>query len=465
MSTSEVHAPVPDSMVGPWRIIERVGRGTFGIVYRVCLAEAPGSGEYALKLARQARDMRFEREGELLSRIHHPHVPALRELGVWQVTQHRWHPYVVMQWVEGVPLYLWAKQRSLTSRQISKVLGQVARALEATHRHGLHRDVKGDNVLVTSGGDAVLVDFGCCWFEGAAELTVGVLPPGTRTYRSPEALRHEREARPGARYTGTPADDVYALGMTAYHLVTGTYPRRGTDEAPCLLPPSELATVAPELEALILRMLSEAPEARGTAGELAQALEQATLSAGPMADERVRPSRSMLPTERAARPGPTRWHLASQALRRHSKLLAVAGALAVGVLAGVLLPPLFSRRGSKEPPEQLAAVEREEREDADGAEQSVGLADGGVDDSVLAAAEKAAPYGVPADVLGQPLPKRPQPGQRRPPCLPTYQRAINGLCWWINGPPPCEDSYEHEDRCYTPVVPTTRPPTPTSEEP
>jgi serine/threonine protein kinase len=461
MTEPEAQAPTPGSLIGPWRILERMGSGTFGIVYRVCLAEDPGAGEYALKLARYSGDLRFEREGELLSRIRHPHVPGLRDRGVWQGSQRGWYPYIVMQWVEGLPLYLWAKQRGITSRQALRVLGQVARALEAAHRHGVHRDVKGDNVVVTSVGDAVLVDFGCCWYEGARELTVGVLPPGTRAYRSPQALRHEREGNPAERYVGTPADDVYALGVTAYHLVTGIYPPQGTEDAPRLLPPSELATVAPELEALILRMLSEAPEARGAAGEIAEALEQAVKSAGPLADERVRPSHSMLPTERASRPGPTRWHLASQALRRHSKLLAVIGSLAVGALAVVLLPPP-QPLNIGERLEPLAAIEEEKKEDAGVDERVVGLADGGVDE-VLAAVEAQPSYGVPG-VLGRSLPKTAAPGQRRSPCEPERQKAINGLCWWVHPwKPPCGDDYEYEGRCYAPVVLNTRPPT--TEEP
>jgi serine/threonine protein kinase len=407
--------------------------------------------------------LRFEREGELLSRICHPHVPGLRDRGVWQGSQRKWYPYIIMQWVEGLPLYLWAKQRGITSRQALRVLAQMARALEATHRQGVHRDVKGDNVLVTSEGDAVLVDFGCCWYEGARQLTLGLLPPGTRNYRSPEALRHEREGNPADRYVGTPADDVYALGVMAYHLVTGTYPLQGSEGAPRLLPPSELAIVAPELEALILRMLSEAPEGRGTAGELAQALELAANGSAPDADVRVRPSRSMLPTERATRPGPTRWHLARQAMRKYSKVLAVAGALAAGLLVVVLLPPLREFDfGSRLAP--LASVKEEEQEDAGVNERVVGLADGGVDE-VLAAAEAASSYGVPTYVLSRPVPTTPRPGQKRPPCLPEKQRAINGVCWWVQAwKPPCEEAFEHDGRCYTPVVPDTPRP-PTAEEP
>jgi hypothetical protein len=459
MRSFEVHAPAPGSLIGPWRVLERTGGGNFGIVYRVCLAEDPRAGEYALKLARHAGDQRFEREGELISRIRHPHVPGLRERGVWQSRQGRLYPYLTMQWVEGLTLYFWAKQRGITVRQAMRVLGQVARALEATHRHGVHRDVKGDNVLVTSEGDAVLVDFGCCWYEGARPLTMGGLPPGTWPYRSPQALRHEREGNPEDGYECTPADDVYALGMMAYHLVTGSYPPRGTEDAPCLLPPSELATVAPELGGLILRMLSENPTARGTAGELAEALERAEKSAGPVADERVRPSYSMLPTERASRPGPTRWHLASQALRRHAAHLAVAGALAACLLVVVLLPPL------PEQPAWFVITEEEEPADVGSEEQAVGLADGGVD-GVLASAG-APPYAIPGDQVGEAIPTKPYPGQKRPPCQPIAQRAINGGCWSLinTRKPPCEDYYEHDGKCYSPVFPPSALRPPTSEEP
>ncbi|HEX8706598.1 MAG TPA: serine/threonine-protein kinase [Myxococcaceae bacterium] len=472
---SDPHAPVSAATVGRWRILERVGAGNNGIIYRVCLAEQPGEGEYALKMARESEDPRFEREAELLSRLAHPHVPALRERGVWKAPWGSKYPYFVMQWVEGVPLYDWAARHGLTSRQGLRVLAQVARALEATHALGMHRDVKGDNVLVTPEGRAVLVDFGCCWYEGARPLTETPVPPGTGPYRSPRCLRFQHRFRNDfeARYDYQPEDDVYALGVTAYFLVTGSYPRTGSERreearhatAPRMRPPSELATVAPELEALILRMLSEEPEARGTAGALAEALEQAAKEAGPVADERVVPSRSLLPTKCTARPGPTRWHLARQAARRvareHSAALCVAGILSACLLGGLALLSL------PEHPVQLAAEEQEQEDAGAEEERAVGLADAGVDDSVLASAESQPAYGGPGFVLGEPIPKKPEPGQKRPPCNPAEQRAINGLCWWVhhNKKPPCEDAFEHEDRCYTPVIPPNRIRPPTSEEP
>jgi hypothetical protein len=465
-TSSNPQASRRNATVGRWRVLGRVGSGNNGIIYEVCIAEHPSEGVYALKMARESRDPRFEREAELLSRLAHPHVPRLMERGVWKGPLGREYPFLVMQWVEGVPLYDWAARRGgITSRQALRLLAQLARALEAVHAVGaVHRDVKGDNVLVTSEGHAVLLDFGCCSYEGARPLTDTTVPPGTRPYRSPQCLcfKHRFQNDFHARYEHRPEDDLYSLGVTAYFLVTGTYPPPGTDperceeegraSAPRKLPPSELATLAPELEALMLRMLSEYPAVRGTAASLAEALERAAVSAGPQADLPVRPTRAMLPTERAPRPGPTRWQLAGQAARRVAKhtsmALFVAGALAVCLAAVLLLPPSPERPAHFAPEEEQAAAER------------VGVADAGVDGSMLASVQPT--YRVPG--VREPIPEKPERGWKRPPCRPD-ERAINGACWYtMTRKPPCEEAYEHGAECLLPIQARTGRPT-TSQEP
>jgi hypothetical protein len=203
-------------------------------------------------------------------------------------------------------------------------LAQLASALAALHAQGLvHRDVKGANILVRrSDNRAVLTDFGTGIYPGAATLTPPMVFPGTPAYRSPESwlfeLRFYRE--PAARYHAGPADDLYSLGATACALLTGKYPEPGEpsqDEhgtwhlEAVLLPPALLSNprVEPRLRALVLRMLSVRPEERGTASELAEALELAAEhpapeSAQPCFTGQALPPSAQPPEQAAAAPGP-----------------------------------------------------------------------------------------------------------------------------------------------------------------
>jgi serine/threonine protein kinase len=288
----------PGSVVGPWRIEGHAGRGTYGAVFRARRAGHPGSVPVALKMAVFPYDPRFLREVELLSRVPHPAVPQLLDRGWWTIDERRVHPYLVMEWVNGLPLYAWAQAHPPSCRRLLQVVAQVAWGLEALHRAGgLHRDVKGDNILVEPEGRAFLTDFGSGTWAGAHPLTDSLMPPGTREYRGPEALRfqwhHLRQRE--AHYEARTFDDLYALGVSVYRLVTGLYPPPGTDpEArleplplppPLREPPQRLnPRVIPELAALIEQMLAAEPEARGLARDVALAAEAAAEHAGPEAD-------------------------------------------------------------------------------------------------------------------------------------------------------------------------------------
>jgi len=437
--------------IGPWRVVRCAGQGMFGTVYRVQRAEPEDPRHFALKLARYPNDPRFQREVELLRRIEHPSVPRLHEAGVWKHGSGEPRAYFVMDLVEGVPLYRWAAGRRVSSREVLKVVGQVARALEATHAvGGLHRDVKGDNVLVRAGDSAaVLVDFGAGTFRGAPALTWHALPPGTPPYRSPEALRFYVRWRPesGAPYEATPADDLYALGVMAYRLVTGTYPpphvqvevgEREEDDTPKWVAPEQVATVSRKLAALIRQLLSVQPEARGSARQVAEAAERAARREGRGADVPI--------TARTARkaPAPQSW---SRALRpmlvRACGLAAAAG---VGmVLALWLVAP---RRAGRQAPVQAGTVEG----------NTVGLAEA---DEVGQASESRQTDDAQTGIALE-MPKEPLPGQMRPPCKTEYEDEIRGGCWVLLGKkkPPCgKGSYEWKGFCYWPKYPAVRPDT------
>ncbi|ADO74045.1 serine/threonine-protein kinase [Stigmatella aurantiaca] len=431
-----------------WEVDERAGYGTYGAVYRAHRVGQTEGPPVALKLARYPDDPRFNREAELLTRIRHPGVPRLLGRGTWTGGPGRaTHPYLVMQWVEGLPLYDCAKKQPLTPRQMLRLLAQVARALEATHAcRGLHRDLKGDNILVTPGGRAFLMDFGCGTWAGAPPLTEGVLAPGTRNYRSPQALRfpgHHRHAF-APRYRATPADDVYALGVTAYRLCTGVYPfLAGNDERGTLkglVPPGRLTPLAPTLEALILRMLSDKPQDRGSAAELAAAMETMAATFDTEPDTSGAPPSEPVSLDRPAVLSEGTAPSISELHPGEVWPWAVLP-LAIGFLVLLLGNLRVEELGSS--PSTLQ----------DGGTR--GVADTAVEELPASVTRAPKPRGLSLD-----MPKEPLLGQRRPPCPPP-EISIRGGCWVpMRGNPPCEEgAYAWKDACYYPVSSPQRPST------
>ena len=446
--------------VGPWRVLERRGLGVYGAVYRAIDAQAP-SGFVALKLALHPRDERFAREVELLSRIRHPNVPRLVDQGVWQQSSGPDFPYLAMELVDGVSLYEWAHEQRPTSRRVRHVLASLARALEATHASGgVHRDVKGDNVLVSNAdGRAFLTDFGSGHYVGAATLTQPPFPPGTPAYRSPEAWRSVRlpMRAPLVPYAPGPADDVFALGVTAFRLVTDEYPFPSEDafrlgQAEDAGAPSARALnprCCQELSALTSRMLSLRPEARGSARELAEALEQAVHHAGPEADVPLFGRDAPRPEESRAELRPLPRRPLERSRRVWLSAASLAGALALG--AGWMLR---ARPGEESEQEHASVVEAAK----DGGTVAVG-------DSALSAPEPLSQAPFAWSTIAEEMPPRPFQGQRRPDAngrCPKSQVPIHGGCWiklTMELKDCGEDRYVYKGACYTPAIAPERPST------
>jgi eukaryotic-like serine/threonine-protein kinase len=417
----------PGTALGAWQVVRWHARGGNGTVYQACKQGHAGAAPVALKLALSPEDRRFGREAELLSRVHHPHVPRLLESGQWRHPSGASYPYLAMEWVEGMPLYAWGQEASLSSRQVMRVLAQLARALEATHAAcGVHRDFKGDNVLVQPDtGRASLMDFGSGIWSGASRLTEDPLPPGTRPYRSPEALRFPAQ-HPMARYEATALDDVYALGVTAYRWVTGVYPSSVFPPRSCrALNPK----VAPSLALIIERMLAEGPEARSSASDLAMALEAAARKTGAEADVPLFFSTSL--PKAPAMP-----------LRKRAYAAATLGILLV-VIGGLSLMRFPTTGGATGPKDSETAAGLATA----ASEEPVGSQDG--------------PSGSRAVTLD--MPQRPLPGQLRPDasgrCPGRNHTPLRGGCWRAlkGGAENCaEDEYLHKGECYAPVFPRGR---------
>ncbi len=480
-------AKTPDSLrmgdlVGPWQVEGHAGRGSYGAVYRARRAGSPHSKPVALKIAVFPSDPRFNREVGLLSRHRHPGIPELLDQGVWHASADKAHPFFVMEWIRGRSLYEWARVQNPSCREVLWVLAQVARTLEMLHRgECLHRDIKGDNLLVEPKGRAVLTDFGSGIWKGAPPLTEWGVPPNTREYRSPESLRFEwlHYRKHGALYETRPADDIYALGVTAYRLVTGVYPPPGTDpealkeqlqvELPRRRPVHEFnRRVVPELAALIERMLAREPEARSTAREVAEAAESAVELARPEANvpfldlEWPEARAQAVPAPVVPVPaGENRPQSDGPGQEGHQAKPAVMAAFGSGLGAafGAFLVLLLMR---PEPPREPQAV----RWLATPEEVAPFTPDAGVGEEALQSVQdvekRVGPWVL---SLGRPMPSKPYPDQRRPPCE-RGETEINGGCWVgvLGEKPPCgEKMFEYQGACY--FASFTGPKTPTSGEP
>ncbi|RKH59681.1 serine/threonine protein kinase [Corallococcus interemptor] len=260
----------PGTDIGGYLVEEKLGAGGFGAVYRA----RRGGRRYALKLIPLWGLAEWaEREVAILLRLKHSNLVRIRGHGQWPDEAPQSF-FIVMDYVEGRRLDVWAKEENPSAREVVlKVLG-VARGLGAAHRAKVvHRDLKESNIIErASDGEAVVVDFGAGGYESAPSITGGVLPPGTPEYRAPEAWRFQQEHgdERGRSYQPSPSDDLYSLGVVLYWLLTGRQPFL-PDEAAGVeavlnrapKPPHVLNPRVPEaLSAVCMRLLAKEPEER-----------------------------------------------------------------------------------------------------------------------------------------------------------------------------------------------------------
>jgi serine/threonine-protein kinase len=262
-------------LAGRYRLLERLGRGGFGVVWRA--EDAVLEREVAVKtLALAAPDetalARFEREARALARLDHPNVVAVFDSGFDGGTA-----YMVMQLVSGPSLAtVLAEEGPLPIDRELDYGAQAAAGLAAAHAAGLvHRDVSPANLLLDRGDVVKLVDFGIARLvEGSMTLTATGTVFATPGYVAPEQAE------------GRPADarsDLYALGCVLYALLTGDPPflaehplgviQQHLTQPPLPLP-ARRADVPAELDRLVRALLAKDPRDRpGDAGEVARRLE------------------------------------------------------------------------------------------------------------------------------------------------------------------------------------------------
>ncbi len=266
--------------LGPYEIIEEIGRGGMATVYRgyqgnVDRFVAIKVIQKGISLDPTAMD-RFSREARLVARLEHPHI-----LPVYDFNGRHDPPYIVMRYMPTGTLKDIMEQSQIPLGEVVHLFRQIGSALDYAHRQGVvHRDIKPSNIMVDGEGNAFLTDFGIArMIESDAGLTASGMAIGTPGYMAPEQ---------GMGQTIDGRVDVYALGVILYEILTGKAPFAAETPMAVILkhindPVPDITVDNPELpEAMrdvILQALAKDPDARfQEAGDLAAALASA---AGP----------------------------------------------------------------------------------------------------------------------------------------------------------------------------------------
>jgi tetratricopeptide (TPR) repeat protein/DNA-binding winged helix-turn-helix (wHTH) protein len=260
---------VPGSQIGSYKILELVGGGSMGEVYKA--QDQRLDRVVALKVlpADLARDpgarRRFLHEARAVAALDHPNVATLYEAG--ESADGRM--FLALAFYEGETLQQKQERGPLPLPEAVAIARQIAQGLGAAHRlHIVHRDVKPSNVVILADGKVKLLDFGLAKMTGATSLTRLGSSPGTPAYKSPEQTRGDKV---------DPRSDLWALGVVLYEMVTGRTPFGGEYEQAVIYsilnePPRPLdgdKAFPPELGTVIRKALEKDPAQRyATAEEL-----------------------------------------------------------------------------------------------------------------------------------------------------------------------------------------------------
>ncbi len=225
-------ASLAGQRLGAYTLVEAIGAGGMGSVWRARRSDGRYEGDVAVKLLNlalvaQGGAERFAREAQLLARLAHPNIAHLIDAGVSDGGQ----PFIVLEHVQGEPIDRHCDTRTLNTEARVRLLLQVMAAVE--HAHGrlvLHRDLKPGNILVTAEGQIKLLDFGIAKLlddsDGAAAPTALTQLAGrafTPEFAAPEQVQ-------GGEVTT--ATDVYALGVLMYVLLSGVHPTAQPTDTP-----------------------------------------------------------------------------------------------------------------------------------------------------------------------------------------------------------------------------------------
>jgi serine/threonine protein kinase len=275
----EIHGHDADWLLGNYQILEEIGRGGMGVIYRARQRHSRRivAIKRVLSYHADSQDtlMRFRREAQAAANLDHPNI-----LPIYEVSEsHDGLPFFSMKFASGGSLLEAAPALRSEPRRAVALLAKVARALQYAHEQGiLHRDLKPGNILLDARGEPMVSDFGLAkWLEPTGRLTRTPSIFGTPGYIAPEQVN-------GSDTKLTSAADVYGLGAVLFDLLAGRPPFTGehalkTIQQATEKPAPKLRSLAPgldrDLETVCAKCLERDPLARyRSAGELADDLER-----------------------------------------------------------------------------------------------------------------------------------------------------------------------------------------------
>jgi serine/threonine-protein kinase len=274
---------------GDYELMEEIGRGGMGVVYRAVQQSLGRTVAVKMLLRRDLASpgdlVRFRSEAEAAAQLDHPGIVPIFEVG-----EHDGLPFYSMRFIEGTTLAKRLAQGPLPPREAASLLAKVADAVHAAHLRGvLHRDLKPSNILIDAVGEPLVSDFGLAKrLEDSESVTHTGAILGTPCYMSPEQAA-------GSRGDVGPASDVWSLGAILYQTICGRPPFRASTpmdtllavlEADPPLPHSIVPGVDRDLEMIALKSLQKPQDLRYvSAADLAADL-RAALAGEPIAARR-----------------------------------------------------------------------------------------------------------------------------------------------------------------------------------
>jgi len=272
-------ANVPDThwRLGNYEILDEIGRGGMGVIYRARQRHSRRIVAVKRVLTYQADShetlARFRREAAAAASLDHPNILPIYEVSESQDGL----AFFSMKLATGGSLRTVASALRGKARECVELMAKVARAIEYAHAHGiLHRDLQPGNILLDGRGEPLVGDFGLAkWLDEESDLTQTLTTFGTPGYIAPEQAE-------GAHFS--PAADIYSLGAILFNLLAGRTPFVGANALSVIrqaaaTPAPKLRAFAPslgrDLETIVARCLERDPKARyHTAGALAEDLER-----------------------------------------------------------------------------------------------------------------------------------------------------------------------------------------------